>query len=197
MPEQPEVEGLLALMLLHHARRAARTDANGDIVTLEDQDRSRWDRAAIAAGLDALGRASRLGSDGPYQLQAAIAAMHALARDFSSTDWRAIARLYGRLEQLAPSPVVALNRAVAVAMDEGATAGLAHVDRLVAEGALDGYAPLHAARADLLRRTGRLDEAAAAYERALALAGSGSERRFFERRYRELRAPQRAAERIP
>ena len=167
MPQEPELHGLLALMLLHHSRRVTRSDASGDIVTLEYQDRAQWDRGEIAAGLEALAQAARLGRDGPYQLQAAIAALHASAPDFASTDWRSIARLYDRLEILAPSPVVALNRAVAIAMNRGAEAGLAEIDRVAEEGTLAEYPPLHGARADLLRRVGRLDEAAAAYETAL------------------------------
>ena len=197
MPQEPELHGLLALMLLHHSRRVTRSDASGDIVTLEYQDRAQWDRGEIAAGLDALAHAARLGRDGPYQLQAAIAALHASAPDFASTDWRSIARLYDRLEILAPSPVVALNRAVAIAMNRGAEAGLAEIDRVAEEGTLAEYPPLHGARADLLRRVGRLDEAAAAYETALEFAGSGSERRFFERRYQELRAIQPSPEGMP
>jgi RNA polymerase sigma-70 factor (ECF subfamily) len=188
MPEQPELQGLLALMLLHHARRATRSDASGDIVTLEKQDRAKWDRAEIAAGIDELARASRAGSDGPYQVQAAVAAMHAVARDFESTDWRAIARLYDRLNALAPSPIVSLNRAVAIAMNQGPSFGLAEIDRIVDEGSLAEYPALHGARADLLRRLGRLDEAVNCYERALSLAGSASERRFFEKRRSELRS---------
>ncbi len=197
MPQEPELHGLLALMLLHHSRRATRSDASGDIVTLENQERAQWDRGEIAAGLEALASAARLGRDGPYQLQAAIAALHASAPDFASTDWRSIARLYDRLVNLAPSPVVSLNRAVAIAMNRGAEAGLAEIDRVAEEGTLAEYPALHGARADLLRRVGRLDEAAAAYEAALEFAGSGSERRFFERRYRELRAIQPSLERTP
>jgi len=191
MPDQPELYGLLALMLLHHARSATRTDANGDLVTLEHQDRTKWDRGEIDAGLDALAQAARMGSDGPYQMQAAIVAKHALARDFESTDWRNIARLYDRLDALAPSPVVALNRAVAIAMNQGAQIGLEEIDRIAREGELAEYPALHGARADLLGRLGRFDEAAAAYASALSYAGSGSERRFFEKRSRELRATQR------
>jgi RNA polymerase sigma-70 factor, ECF subfamily len=195
MPEEPELHGLLALMLLHHARRATRNDANGDIVTLEDQDRRKWDRAEIAAGLDALGFASRLGHDGPYQVQAAIVAIHAVSANFESTNWQGIVQLYDRLVELAPSPIVSLNRAVAVAMVRGPAEGLSEIDRIAAEGSLDEYPSLYGARAELLRRLGRHDEAGEAYESALSCAGSGSERRFFERRNRELRATQR--ERTP
>ncbi|HTA39669.1 MAG TPA: RNA polymerase sigma factor [Candidatus Acidoferrales bacterium] len=196
MPQEPELRGLLALMLLHHSRRATRSDPSGDIVTLEYQDRSQWDAGEIAAGLETLEGAARHGRDGPYQLQAAIAAIHASASDFASTDWSSIARLYHRLATIAPSPVIALNRAVAIAMVRGAEAGLVEIDCIVEEGLLDEYPPLHGARADLLRRVGRLDEAAAAYESALEYAGSGSERRFFERRYQELRAMHPSPERI-
>jgi RNA polymerase sigma-70 factor (ECF subfamily) len=190
MPEQSELHGLLALMLLHHARRATRIDANGDVVTLEDQDRAKWDGAQIGTGLESLARASRSGSEGPYRLQAAIIATHAVAPDFASTDWSRIAGLYDRLAAISPSPVVSLNRAVAIAMNQGAAAGLAEIDRIVEEGSLVDYPSLYGARADLLRRLGRFDEAFAAYDRALSRAGSGSERRFFEKRQRELRAAQ-------
>jgi RNA polymerase sigma-70 factor (ECF subfamily) len=197
MPLEPELHGLLALMLLHHSRRATRCDSSGDIVTLEHQDRARWDRSEIAAGLETLERAARLRRDGPYQLQAAIAAVHASAPNFESTDWRSIAQLYDRLEALAPSPVIALNRAVAIAMIHGPEAGLVEIDRVAGDGSLAEYPALHGARADLLRRVGRFDEAAAAYETALSFAGSGSERRFFERRYQELLATRPSLERMP
>jgi RNA polymerase sigma-70 factor (ECF subfamily) len=187
VPNEPEVLGLLALMLLHHARRAARADVLGDIVTLAEQDRAAWDRAETAAGLQALRRAARSGPEGPYQLQAAIAAMHAVARDFASTDWRRIALLYARLAAVSPSPVVELNRAAAVAMSEGPECGLALLAGLAGEGSLDGYYPLHATRADLLRRMGRWEAAAAAYAQALALAKNASERRFLEKRLDEVR----------
>lgn len=185
--DSAEVLGLLALMLLHHARRAARTGDDGAIVTLEDQDRSRWDGAEIGAALAILARAARLRAEGPYQLQAAIAAKHALARDPASTDWRNIAILYARLAALAPSPVVELNRAVAVAMSEGPAAGLAIVEALERDGSLAEYYLLYVARADLLRRLDRGAEAASAYEQAAALAKNEADRRFLRERLAALR----------
>ncbi len=187
MPNEPEVLGLLALMLLHTARRGARVDPTGELVTLEEQDRTRWDGAMIGVGLQTLVRAARHHREGPYQLQAAIAAAHDVARDFASTNWRGIAALYGRLSELNPSPVVELNRAVAVAMSDGVAAGLAIVDGLAGDGQLGDYYPLHATRADLLRRLGREEEAIAAYERAIALLRNAPERRFLERRLAALR----------
>jgi RNA polymerase sigma-70 factor (ECF subfamily) len=188
LPEEPEAQGLLALVLLHEARRAARVDAEGEIVLLEDQDRSRWNREAIAQGIAlvhrVLGRA-RAGPPGPYALQAAIAACHAAAPAAAETDWREIAALYGLLARVQPSPVVELNRAVAVAQAEGPAAGLAILDALESGGALAAYHLLPAARAGLLRRLGRGTEAAAAYARALELAGNPAERRFLERRLAE------------
>lgn len=181
-----EVTGLLALMLLQDARRDARSDAAGDVVLLEDQDRTKWDAAEIDEALP-LARTAQRGEPGPFALQAAIAAEHGRAKRKDDTDWRAIASLYDRLFDTHPTPVVALNRAVAVAMVEGPRAGLAIVDELAAAGALDEYHLLHAARADFLRRSGALAEAARAYERALALVGNESERRFLERRLREVR----------
>jgi len=189
MPGEPEVLGLLALMLLQDSRRAARVDDAGDLVTLEDQDRSRWDRASIAEGrevLGVLGAAARAGAAGPYQLQAAIAACHASATRAADTDWREIARLYGHLARLTPSPVVELNRAVAVGMADGPAAGLPLVDAIAAGGALAGYHLLPATRAELLRRLGRNDEAADAYRSALALAGTGAEQRYLARRLSEV-----------
>ena len=173
MPREPEVHGLVALMLLHDARRAARF-ADGDLVLLEDQDRALWDAEQIAAGRDALDRAIALGGRGQYVLQAAIASLHA----DDPRDWPQIAALYGELARLTGSAVVELNRAVAVAAADGPEAGLAIVDRLD----LEGYRYLHSTRADLLRRAGRAREARAEYERALALAASEPERRFLERR---------------
>nr|WP_232792540.1 RNA polymerase sigma factor [Actinacidiphila yeochonensis] len=182
VPHEPEAHGLLALMLLHDARRAARTDPDGDLVLLEDQDRSLWNGEQTAEGLAVLDRALRHRRPGPYQVQAAIAACHATAAAASATDWPQIALLYGELCRLAPGPVVELNRAVAVAMAEGPVAGLALLDRLTATGALVDYHLLPAIRADLLRRLGRWDEAAASYREALALAATDAERRFLTRR---------------
>jgi RNA polymerase sigma-70 factor (ECF subfamily) len=177
MPAEPEPRGLLALMLLHEARRTTRTD-DGKLVTLERQDRTRWDRALIAEGVALLDQALAMGSTGPYQVQAAIAACHATAVDAESTDWPQIAILYAELMRLAPSPVVELNRAVAVAMSDGIPAGLALVDELDASGRLDGYHLLPATRADLLRRAGRTEEARAAYDEASRLAPTEVERRY-------------------
>ena len=181
MPDEAEVLGLLALMLLHDARRAARLDAQGELVLLDDQDRSLWDSARIEEGRRVLDRALPLRRPGPYQLQAAIASLHLEPE----TDWAEIAALYERLGELAPSPVVELNRAVAVAMAEGPEQGLELIDGI--EG-LDGYRHLHSARADLLRRLGRDGEAAAAYSRALELASQPAERAFLERRLAEVRS---------
>jgi RNA polymerase sigma-70 factor (ECF subfamily) len=186
MPDEAEAHGLLAVMLLHDARRAARVDAAGDLVPLDQQDRSRWDADAIADGLAALDAATRLGRPGPYQLQAAIAACHVRSRDPAATDWRRIAELYAELAAMTPSPVVELNHAVAVAMADGAESGLRLVDALDASGALAGYHLLPATRADLLRRLGRYDEAAATYRRALAMAGTDTERRYLTRRLAEV-----------
>ncbi|WP_069464052.1 RNA polymerase sigma factor, partial [Actinacidiphila rubida] len=170
MPAEPEAAGLLALMLLHDARSAARTDRAGDLVPLEDQDRTLWDRARIAEGVEILDRALARRRPGPYQVQAAIAACHADAPGPQETDWKQIALLYGELARRAPSPVVELNRAVAVAMDEGPACGLALVEALAAAGELAGYHLLPATRADLLRRLGDRAPAAAAYREALELA---------------------------
>jgi RNA polymerase sigma-70 factor (ECF subfamily) len=186
MPDEPEASGLLALMLLHDARRDARVDATGDLVPLEEQDRRRWDRRAIDDGLHLLDAAIRRGQPGPYQVQAAIVACHATADTASATDWTEIAALYGELERMVPSPVVRLNRAVAVAMADGPAAGLALVEPLVESGVLAGYYLLPATRADLLRRLGRRDEAAAAYRGALALSATDAERRYLERRLAEV-----------
>jgi RNA polymerase sigma-70 factor (ECF subfamily) len=179
MPDEPEVLGLLALLLFQDSRREARLDAEGELVLLEDQDRALWDRSRIAEGHRVLERAVSFRQVGPYQLQAGIAALHAN----EATDWPHVAALYGRLAELAPSPVVELNRAVAVAMAEGPEAGLALIDRL--EG-LETYHLLHAARADLLRRLDRREEAAEAYGQALALATGPAERSFLERRLAEM-----------
>lgn len=184
MPTETEVSGLLALMLLHHARAATRTDAAGELVPLAEQDRSGWDRDLIDQGVRLL-----TGSGTPYQLQAAIAACHATAATAGDTDWRRIASLYGQLAALTPSPFVELNRAVAVAMADGPDAGLALVDALDAAGSLAGYHLLPATRADLLRRLDRKAAAADAYEQALALAPAEHERRYLRRRLAEVRAP--------
>jgi RNA polymerase sigma-70 factor (ECF subfamily) len=184
MPDEPEALGLLALMLLQHSRHRARVDAAGELVLLEDQDRSRWDRGLIDGGLRTLDRAMALGTPGTYQVQAAIAALHAQARRAEDTDWPQIASLYGALAKRSPSPVVSLNRAAAVAMADGPSAGLALMGELAGE--LDGYHLFHAARADLLRRLGRDEEAAAAYERALEQTTNPLERAFLARRLREV-----------
>ena len=189
VPDDPEARGLLALMLLHHARRRARVDADGEAVLLEDQDRALWDRAAIDEGVVLLDRALALRRAGPYQIQAAIAALHDGAATAAATDWPQIAALYATLARLTPSPVVELNRAVAVAMAEGPERGLGLLDRRDLSTPLAGYQHYHAARADLLRRSGRRDEAAAAYARALALCQNLVERRFLQRRLAETVAP--------
>ena len=186
LPGEPETGGLLALMLLQDSRRRARVDDAGELVTLEDQDRSRWDRAEIDEGCQVLETALGAGDPGPYQIQAAIAACHATAASAGDTDWRAIARLYGQLGRVSQSPVIELNRAVAVSMADGPAAGLQLVEALAAAGALAGYHLLPAVRADLLRRLGRNDEAADAYREALALAGTGAEQRFLSRRLAEV-----------
>ena len=185
MPQEPEPLGLLALMLLHEARRATRTE-DGVLVTLEHQDRSRWDRELIADGVAVLDRALALRRSGPYQVQAAIAACHATAADAASTDWPQIALLYGELARIASSPVVELNRAVAVAMAHGIPAGLALVDELDESGRLAGYHLLPATRADLLRRAGRSAEARTAYEKALELATTDADRRYLTDRLHRL-----------
>ena len=185
-PQVPtEATGLVALMLLHDSRRDARHDEAGDLILLEEQDRSRWDRQRIAEALPLVDEALR-GTPGPFTLQAAIAALHCQAARAEDTDWRQIVRLYDLLERLQPSPVVSLNRAVAVAMLDGPQPALALIDALAAKGDLDDYHLLHAARADLLRRIGSSAEAARSYNRALALATNDSERRFLERRLREV-----------
>ena len=185
MPSEPEAAGLLALMLLHDARRSARLDAAGDLVTLENQDRSSWDGDEISEGVSVLETALRAGQPGPYQVQAAIAACHATAATADQTDWAQIALLYGELARFLPTPVVELNRAVAVGMASGPAAGLELVAALEASGRLDGYHLLPATRADFLRRLGRLEEAAAAYASALELAGTDAERRYLSRRLAE------------
>jgi len=187
LPNETEANALLALLLLHDSRRDARTSPDGDLLLLDEQDRARWDRAQIAEGIARVEAALKGGRAGPYALQAAIAALHAEAPDAARTDWPQIAALYHVLVRVAPTPVVELNRAVAVAMTFGPAQGLALIDALAARGELSGYHLLPAARADLLRRLGRRDEAAAAYRAALALVSLEPERRFLERRLRELK----------
>jgi RNA polymerase sigma-70 factor (ECF subfamily) len=186
LPDAPEAAGLLALMLFHDARRATRTDGAGDLVTLADQDRTRWDRDLITEGVRVLDDALTLGRPGLYQLQAAIAACHATASRAEDTDWARIARLYELVAKLNPSPVVELNRAVAVAMADGPAAGLAVADNLADGGRLAGYHLLPATRADFLRRLGRTEEAVAAYREARELAPTDAERRYLGRRIEEL-----------
>jgi RNA polymerase sigma-70 factor, ECF subfamily len=188
VPARPEARALLALMLLHDARKEARVGAGGELVLLEDQDRARWDRAAIAEGLALVEGVLREAPPGSYALQAAIAAVHARAPRAADTDWRQIAALYALLRGTHPTPVVALNHAAAVAMSDGPAEGLRLLDELEAAGELAGYHLLPAARADLLRRLGRLPEAADAYRRALALVGNEADRRFLERRLAEVGA---------
>jgi hypothetical protein len=182
MPDEPEARGMLALMLLHDARRQSRIDANGDLVRLEDQDRLLWDKAEVAEGAAILERALRLRRAGPFQLQAAIAACHATAPSVAQTDWPEIVGLYAQLAQIAPSPVVDLNHAVAIGMVEGPGAALPLVEAIVETGRLDDYYLLHAARADLLRRVGRVLEANQSYRAALDLAPTNAERQFIQRR---------------
>jgi RNA polymerase sigma-70 factor (ECF subfamily) len=183
MPDEPEAIGLLALMLLHDSRRDARVGAAGELVVLEEQDRSRWHHEQIGEGLHLVDRAMRMRRPGAYQLQAAIAALHASAATPHATDWRQIAALYGELYARHASPVIALNRAVAIAMSGDMDAGLAAIDELA--GALHGYHLLHAARADLLRRAGRRHEAASAYREAIALTENETERAYLEHRLAE------------
>jgi RNA polymerase sigma-70 factor, ECF subfamily len=187
LPE-PEAMGLLALMLLHESRRATRTSPTGELVLLDDQDRSRWDRDQIAEGTALVERALASRRFGPYTLQAAIAALHANAREAAATDWTQIAGLYEVLARADPSPVVELNRAVAVAMRDGPAAGLALIDAILTRGELGDYYLAHSARADLCRRLGRTADARTSYERALSLTHLEPARRFLERRLRDLPA---------
>jgi RNA polymerase sigma-70 factor (ECF subfamily) len=186
MPAAAEARALLALMLLQDARREARVGPDGEVILLEDQDRSRWDRPAIGEGLALVEGTLRSAFPGPYALQAAIAGVHAQSARAETTDWTQIAALYTLLDELYPSPVVALNKAVAIAMAAGPAEGLRRIEALAASGALADYHLLPAARADLLRRLGRLPEAAAAYRQALALVGNQSDRRFLQRRLNEV-----------
>jgi RNA polymerase sigma-70 factor (ECF subfamily) len=185
LPDEPEVEALLALMILHHSRRDTRIDAQGVLAPLEEQDRSQWDREAIEEGATLVESALRRGRPGPLQVQASIAALHAQAPTMADTDWSQIAALYDVLNSRWPSPVVALNRAVAVGMSEGPETGLTLLDELGAE--LNGYHLRHAALADLLRRAGRFEQATVEYQRAVTLAGTAPERAYLERRLREVR----------
>jgi RNA polymerase sigma-70 factor (ECF subfamily) len=186
MPDDAEVWGLLALMLLHDARRGARVDSGGRYVALEEQDRSLWDRKRIDRGLGALARATRLRRPGQYQLQAAITALHIQAADTDETDWDQIAELYSALAKLSPTPVVELNRAAAVGFAAGAEAGLELLAPLLRNSALERYQPLHAAHAELLRRAGEIASAAQAYERAIELSANAVERDELQRRLRTL-----------
>jgi RNA polymerase sigma-70 factor (ECF subfamily) len=186
MPAEPEVRSLLALLLLHDARRDARLGPAGEIVLLEDQDRARWDRHEIVEGLALLDGVFAESALGPYTVQAAIAAVHARAEIAAETDWTRIAALYALLARLSPSAIVELNRAVAVAMADGPEHGLQILDGIEATGALGDYHLFHAARADFLRRAGRLAAAADSYRRALALASHEAEKKFLERRLREV-----------
>ncbi|HEY3774714.1 MAG TPA: sigma-70 family RNA polymerase sigma factor [Solirubrobacteraceae bacterium] len=187
MPDEAEVWGLLALMLLHDARRATRVDDQGRYVTLDEQDRSAWDRQQIDDGLQALAHAARLRRPGEYQLQAAITALHVRGADAGATDWEQIAELYGALAEVRPSPVVELNRAAAVGFAAGPEAGLALLRPLLGDSALAAYQPMHATHADLLRRSGDPAGAARAYEKAIALSTNAVERAELERRLRTLR----------
>lgn len=193
LPGEPETLGLLALMLLHDARREARVGPGGELVLLEDQDRTRWDAARIAEGQATLERALALGRPGPYQIQAAIASLHDDAVTSGGTDWRQIAALYETLQRINPSPVVELNLAVAVAMRDGPSSGLAMLDGMGATGELDDYSYFHAARADLLRRLERWSEAATAYRRALDLTANVPERAFLAGRLDDVRLRATAA----
>jgi RNA polymerase sigma-70 factor (ECF subfamily) len=188
---EPEVTGLLALMLLQESRRAARTSPTGELILLENQDRSLWNTEQIAEGVALLEKALKLLQTsrrfGPYTLQAAIAAVHAEAESMAATDWRQIVALYDQLVRIQPSPVVQLNRAVAIAMRDGPEAGLAHIDAVLEDGELANYYLAHSARADMYRRLGRTAEARAAYEKALALTQQEPERQFLQERIRQLK----------
>jgi RNA polymerase sigma-70 factor (ECF subfamily) len=186
IPNEQENLGLLALMLLHDSRRDARVNAAGELVPLEEQDRSAWHLTQIEEGLQLAEKSLRMGRVGPYQLQAAIAAVHAQARTAEETDWNQIAALYAVLARSTRSPVIALNHAVAVAMSRGFETGLELIDQIAAPGDLDSYYLYHAARADLLRQLRRNEEALAAYERALSLSANAVERRYLRRRVAEL-----------
>ena len=184
---EPEVIGLLSLMLLHESRRAARTSPAGELILLESQDRSLWNREQIAEGVALLEKALKSRRFGPYTLQAAIAAVHAEAKSVASTDWRQIVALYNQLVRIQPSPVVHLNRAVAIAMRDGPEAGLAHIDAVLEHGELANYYLAHSARAEMYRRLGRTAEARASYEKALSLTQQEPERQFLQERIRQLK----------
>jgi RNA polymerase sigma-70 factor, ECF subfamily len=184
---EPEVIGLLSLMLLQESRRAARTSPTGELILLENQDRSLWNREQIAEGVGLLKRALNSGRFGAYTLQAAIAAVHAEAGSSAATDWRQIVEVYNQLARIQPSPIVHLNRAVAIAMRDGPEAGLAHIDAVLEHGELANYYLAHSARADMYRRLGRTAEARSSYERALALTQQEPERQFLEERIRQLK----------
>ena len=186
VPEEAEVRGLLALMLLHDARRPARTEENGEFVTLEDQDRLLWSQSQIEEGLKHLEGAQALNDVGRYQLEAAVSAIHCRAGSFAETNWRAISRLYDALHALRPSPVVLLNKTVALSFAVSPEAGLDALSRLKVDGALETYQPYHAARADLLTRAGRKADAVSAYRTAIGLTDNQPERRFLERRLKQL-----------
>jgi RNA polymerase sigma-70 factor (ECF subfamily) len=186
MPEQPEPRGLLALMLLHDSRRDVRADSNGDLVLLDDQDRSQWDQRQIAEGLALAAHAMNNAAPGPYAIQAAIAAEHARARRSAATDWERIAGLYAKLLELRPTPIIELNHAVAIAMARGIPEGLALIEDLEASGELNDYYLMWSAKADLLRRMGNFTDAASSYRRALEVVTSNPDRRFLERRLKEV-----------
>ena len=185
LPESAEARGLLALMLLHDSRHEARLNTSGELVLLDEQNRTRWDQAKIQEGIAILDEALALRDPGPYQVQAAISALHAEAQTADATDWRQIAALYGTLSQMTPSIVVQVNRAVAIAMAEGLQAGLEILLRF--ESQADGFYPYHAARADLLRRMNQREAAADAYQRALDLCGNSAERAYLRRRLDEMK----------
>jgi len=187
--DEPEALGLLALMQLHEARRATRVDANGNLVLLEDQDRSLWNHHQIASAQKLIERALAARRIGPYVLQAAVAAVHVEAPSFDKTDWPQIIALYDVLQRLEPSPVVSLNRGVAIGMRDGPRAGLAHIEAAMSQGRLEDYHLAHAARADMQRRLGLLDAARASYQRALELARQPGERRFLQHRLNQLGSP--------
>jgi RNA polymerase sigma-70 factor (ECF subfamily) len=184
---EPEIMGLLALMLLQESRRAARTSPTGELILLENQNRTLWNKEQIAEGVALLEKALNSRRFGPYTLQAAIAAVHAEAESVAATDWRQIVALYDQLLRIQSSPVVQLNRAVAIAMRDGPEAGLAHIDTVLEHGELANYYLAHSARADMYRRLGRTSEARASYEKALALTQQEPERQFLQERIRQLK----------